>query len=148
MKRVNCPVEGEFVSSSPEETFAFGKKIGQLLGPGSIVALQGKLGAGKTILTKGIARALGITEEITSPTYTIISEYEGKSPFYHMDAYRLSGDEEFRLLGAEDMLFGKGITVIEWPERLCSLPKEIFRVEITITEDGKRIITYTDGTAA
>jgi tRNA threonylcarbamoyladenosine biosynthesis protein TsaE len=148
MKRVNCPAEAEFVSSSPGETIAFGKKIGQLLSPGSIVALQGKLGAGKTVLAKGIALALGITEEITSPTYTIISEYEGKNPFYHIDAYRLSGDEEFRLLGAEDMLFGNGITVIEWPERLCSLPKEIFRVEITIKENGKRIITYTDGTAA
>jgi tRNA threonylcarbamoyladenosine biosynthesis protein TsaE len=147
MKQVNCPAEGEFVSSSPEETFAFGKKIGQLLGPGSIVALKGNLGAGKTVFTKGIALALGISEEITSPTYTIISEYEGKNPLYHMDAYRLSGDDEFRLLGAEDMLFGKGITVIEWPERLRSLPEDIFMVEISIMEDGKRSIRYRDGAA-
>jgi tRNA threonylcarbamoyladenosine biosynthesis protein TsaE len=141
MKRVNCPAEGEFVSSSPEETFALGKKIGQLLGPGSIVALKGSLGAGKTVFTKGLAQALEITEEITRPTYTIISEYQGKHPLYHMDAYRLSGNEEFSLLGAEDMLFGSGVTVIEWPERLSVL-KETFRVEISIQEDGKRIISY------
>jgi tRNA threonylcarbamoyladenosine biosynthesis protein TsaE len=145
---VNYPAEGEFVSSSPEETFALGEKIGHLLGPGSIVALKGVLGAGKTVFTKGIARALDISEEITSPTYTIISEYEGKHPLYHMDAYRLSGDEEFSLLGADDMLFGSGVTVIEWPERLSVLPQETFKVEISIQEDGKRLISYKGGKAA
>jgi tRNA threonylcarbamoyladenosine biosynthesis protein TsaE len=80
-------------SASPEETRAAGERLAPHLPKGAVVALRGGLGAGKTCFAKGIARGLGITEEITSPTYTIISEYEG--PFYHIDAYRLAGDDDF-----------------------------------------------------
>jgi tRNA threonylcarbamoyladenosine biosynthesis protein TsaE len=117
-----------------------------LLEPGSIVTLKGTLGAGKTVLASGIARALGITGQITSPTYTIINEYGEKTPLYHIDAYRLTGDDDFRLAGGEELLYGKGVCIIEWPERLSLLPQDkVTMVEITIMEDGKRKILYKNG---
>ena len=118
-----------------------GVKIGTDLKPGAIVALKGPLGSGKTVLTSGIAASLGVDEPICSPTYTIISEYEGSIPFYHMDAYRLSGDEDFRLSGGEEYLFGAGICVIEWAERI-SLPSGALQISIIILEDGKRRISW------
>jgi tRNA threonylcarbamoyladenosine biosynthesis protein TsaE len=129
------------ISSSPEETIAAGEKIARGLKKGSIVALRGGLGAGKTCLAKGIARGLGIQGEITSPTYTIISEYEGAVPFYHIDAYRLGGDDDFSALGGEELLFGGGISVIEWSERLPrSIPPQAITVEITFEGEERRSI--------
>lgn len=129
------------VSSSPEETIATGERIAALLHKGSVVALRGGLGAGKTWLTKGIARGLGVTEEVTSPSYTIISEYEGRLPFYHIDAYRLRGDDDFAALGADDALYGNGVTVIEWSERVAkSIPDTALVIEISILEDARRLI--------
>jgi tRNA threonylcarbamoyladenosine biosynthesis protein TsaE len=133
----------EFISNSTEETLKLGEEIGKRLKPGSIVTLKGALGSGKTVFAAGIARALGVTETVTSPTYTIISEYEGKIPLYHIDTYRLAGDEDFRLAGGEEALFGEGICVIEWPERLSLIPLDkAINVEITLMEDGKRAIRY------
>jgi tRNA threonylcarbamoyladenosine biosynthesis protein TsaE len=129
-------------SASPEETAAIGKEIARLLRQGSVVALRGGLGAGKTCLAKGIAAALGVAEEITSPTYTIVSEYQGILPFYHIDAYRLQGDDDFSGLGGEELLYGNGVSVIEWSERLsASLPKDAIIVEIAITGGDTRHIT-------
>jgi len=130
------------ISSTPEETMLLGKKIGGILKQGDIVALSGKLGAGKTIFARGIAMSLGVQETLMSPTYTIISEYEAKViPFYHMDMYRISGDDDFRLTGGEEFLYGRGVCVIEWPERI-SLPSSALYVYIGIMEDGKRLICY------
>ncbi|MCL1814972.1 MAG: tRNA (adenosine(37)-N6)-threonylcarbamoyltransferase complex ATPase subunit type 1 TsaE [Treponema sp.] len=143
MKQVASPSKKEFISLSPEDTVQLGKKIGHLLKPGSIVAIRGRLGSGKTVLARGIAQSLGITEMVTSPSYTIISEYEGTIPLYHMDAYRLSGDQDFRLTGAEELLYGRGVSVVEWPERI-NLPPSDVTVEIEIMEDGKRRILYND----
>jgi tRNA threonylcarbamoyladenosine biosynthesis protein TsaE len=124
-----------FISSSPKETIALGEKLGRLLPPGSIVALRGGLGAGKTCFTKGIALALGIPEEVTSPTSTIISEYAGKLPLYHIDAYRLAGDDDFSALGADELLYGEGLSVIEWSERLPhSIPPEAVIVEMSLID--------------
>jgi tRNA threonylcarbamoyladenosine biosynthesis protein TsaE len=110
-----------------------------------VVALRGGLGAGKTYLTKGIARGLGITEELTSPTYTMISEYQGIVPFYHIDAYRLEGDDDFYALGGEELLYGKGIAVIEWSERLPnSVPAGALVVEIKISGANERTIVIND----
>jgi len=156
MKTTACPSRGgpynegtisrEYVSSSAEETLLLGEKIGKLLGPGSIVTLKGKLGAGKTVLASGIARALEISGQITSPTYTIINEYGDKIPLYHIDTYRLAGDDDFRLAGCEELLYGKGVCIIEWPERLSILPRnKVITVEIIIMEDGKRKILYKSG---
>jgi tRNA threonylcarbamoyladenosine biosynthesis protein TsaE len=131
----------EIISSSPEETAALGERIARCLGCGSVVALRGGLGAGKTCLTKGIARGLGIDETITSPTYTIISEYRGRLPFYHIDAYRLEGDEDFENLGGEELLCGEGVSVIEWSERIPhSLPENTVFIDITISGGSRRII--------
>jgi tRNA threonylcarbamoyladenosine biosynthesis protein TsaE len=131
----------EVVSNSPEETMAEGEKIARCLCPGAVVALKGPLGAGKTCLTKGIARYFGVNEEVTSPTYTIISEYQGNLPFYHIDAYRLRGDEDFSAIGGEEVISGEGITVVEWSERIPqSLPDDAVVVEIALGQDGRRHI--------
>jgi tRNA threonylcarbamoyladenosine biosynthesis protein TsaE len=135
------------VSSSPEETIDAGERIATLLHKGSVVALRGGLGAGKTWLTKGIARGLGVTEEVTSPTYTIISEYEGRLPLYHIDAYRLRGDDDFAAIGADDVVYGNGVTVIEWSERVAqSLPADALVIEVSILEDARRLIAVKEST--
>ena len=130
-----------FTTHSPEETLEIGKKIGTLLQKGDILALQGTLAAGKTTITKGIAQSLGVKDVITSPTFCLISEYEGKMPLYHMDVYRLDGAEDFANLGTEDMLYGNGISIIEWSEKIMSeLPKKTIKIVITPNEDGSRSI--------
>jgi tRNA threonylcarbamoyladenosine biosynthesis protein TsaE len=108
---------------------------------GSVVALRGGLAAGKTTLTKGIARGLSVSEDVTSPTYTIVSEYTGKLPLYHMDAYRLGGEEEFLSIGAEELLYGAGVCVVEWSERVDScIPRSAVRIELEALDDGRRRI--------
>ncbi len=106
-----------FVSKSPKDTLEFGIRLGRLLKPGDIVCLEGQLGAGKTVLTRGIARALGIEDNVSSPTYTLINEYAGSMPLYHFDLYRLEDGEELLYIGGEDLLYGQGISVIEWASR-------------------------------
>jgi tRNA threonylcarbamoyladenosine biosynthesis protein TsaE len=116
--------------------------IARCLKRGAVVALRGGLGAGKTCLVKGIAQGLGITGTVTSPTYTIVSEYEGPVPLYHIDAYRLSGDEDFENTGGGEIMGGAGITVIEWSERIPhSLPSDAVTVSIAITGPQSRLIT-------
>ena len=130
-----------FTTSSAEETIELGKKIGKLLKKGDIIAMQGTLAAGKTTITKGIAQALGITETITSPTFCLISEYEGTMPLYHMDVYRLDGTEDFINLGTDDMLYGDGVSIIELSEKIMDeLPSSTIILKITPQEDGKRLI--------
>ena len=130
-----------FTTSSAEETISLGQKIGKLLKKGDIIAMQGTLAAGKTTITKGIAQALGITETITSPTFCLISEYQGTMPLYHMDVYRLDGTEDFINLGTDDMLYGDGVSIIEWSEKIMDeLPSSTIVLKITPQEDGKRLI--------
>ena len=135
-----------FTSSGAEETISLGERLALLLEKGSIVALRGPLGVGKTCFIKGIARGLGVEEEITSPTYTIISEYEGvlrgqPAPIYHIDAYRLRGNDDFSAMGGEEIVFGEGISLIEWSERIPAfIPPEALRVDIEIKEDEERLI--------
>ena len=107
-----------FFTHSAEETIALGYKIGKKLKKGDIIAMQGTLAAGKTTITKGIAQALEISEEITSPTFCLISEYSGKMPLYHMDVYRLDGTEDFINLGVDDMLYGDGVCIIDLSEKI------------------------------
>ncbi len=104
--------------------------------------MRGTLAAGKTTITKGIAQALDITETITSPTFCLISEYEGRLPLYHMDVYRLDGEEDFINLGTEDMLYGDGVCIIEWSEKVAGqLPQNTITITITPQSDGSREIT-------
>ena len=120
-----------FHTSSAEETIELGKKIGSLLKKGDIIAMQGTLAAGKTTITKGIAQSLGVKDEITSPTFCLISEYEGKMPLYHMDVYRLDGGEDFINLGVEDLMYGNGVSLIEWSEKVMDeLPKKTIILKI------------------
>lgn len=131
-----------FITKSPEETIALGEKIGKLLKKGDIIAMQGTLAAGKTTITKGIAKALEVTDTITSPTFCLISEYNGKMPLYHMDVYRLDGAEDFINLGTDDMLYGDGVSIIEWSEKIMDeLPKRTILLKITPNEDNTRTIT-------
>ncbi len=132
-----------FHTKSSEETIALGEKIGSHLKPGDVIAMTGTLAAGKTTITKGIAKALGIDDTVTSPTFCLISEYEGKKmPLYHMDVYRLDGAEDFINLGVDDMLYGSGVCIIEWSEKVSSeLPKKTIKLDIKTSEDGGRDIT-------
>jgi len=131
----------EFRSDSPDDTFSLGRRIASFLGAGSVVALQGELGSGKTYLVKGIAKGLGVTETITSPTYTIISEYNSSPVLYHIDAYRLSDDEDFENSGGREILNSGGISLVEWSERIPkSIPKEAIMVIIKITGPCSRLI--------
>ena len=131
-----------FQTKSTEETQELGKIIGSLVKPGDVIAMTGTLGAGKTTITQGIALGLGITENVTSPTFCLISEYEGRMMLYHMDVYRLDGSEDFINLGVDDMLYGNGLCIIEWSEKVKSeLPKKSIHLDIAPQKDGSRIIT-------
>ncbi|MBE6349444.1 MAG: tRNA (adenosine(37)-N6)-threonylcarbamoyltransferase complex ATPase subunit type 1 TsaE [Spirochaetaceae bacterium] len=135
----------EIFTNSAEETILLGNKIGKLLEPGDIIAMQGTLAAGKTTFTKGIAQSLAINETITSPTFTLISEYEGIRPLYHMDVYRLNSEEEFIDLGVEDLMYSDGISIIEWSEKVMGqLPKKTIIIHIEILENDKRKFTISN----
>ena len=121
-----------------------GRRIGAKLKAGAIVAMDGVLAAGKTTMTKGIAAALGVEDTVTSPTFTIISEYAGTLPLYHIDAYRLDSLEDFRNIGAEELLYGQGVCVIEWSEKVEAMlcrDQDVIHIRIRVEEDGSRMIT-------
>jgi tRNA threonylcarbamoyladenosine biosynthesis protein TsaE len=109
------------VSRSPEETQAIGERLGARLVAGSVVACTGELGAGKTCFLQGLARGLGVTGAVTSPTFVLVNHYRGRLPVYHLDAYRTGSLTELVDLGLEEMLHGDGVTVIEWADKLLPL---------------------------
>ncbi len=130
------------LSHSPEETLEIGARIGGKLPAGSVVLLIGPLGAGKTVLSKGIARGMGITEEIASPTYTIVSEYSAEKPLYHIDLYRVEGREQIENLGLDDIVGTDGVAVVEWGEKLeMDLPSPPIRVVVSIKSPVERLIS-------
>ncbi|MCK9547040.1 MAG: tRNA (adenosine(37)-N6)-threonylcarbamoyltransferase complex ATPase subunit type 1 TsaE [Sphaerochaeta sp.] len=131
-----------YVSTSALQTLAFGKRIASALKGGEVIALSGGLGAGKTVLAKGIARGLGIVDEVVSPSFTLIQQYEGRLSLTHIDLYRLSGAEEFEMIGGEEYLYPEGVTLIEWAEKLGEmLPKDLKQITITIEANQDRTIT-------
>jgi tRNA threonylcarbamoyladenosine biosynthesis protein TsaE len=119
---------------------ALGERLGGAVPGGTVIALRGGLGAGKTTFAKGFARGLGIAEEVTSPTYTIVSEYEGRLRLHHIDAYRLSGPADFDSVGGEELLDDPGgVCLIEWSERIApAIPERSAVAEIAIEADGRR----------
>ncbi len=134
------------ISHSDMETERIGYALGKELRKGDVVSLRGSLGAGKTVLAKGIARALGITESIVSPTFTLVQEYDGAMKLYHLDLYRLSGEDEFESMGGEEFLYPDGVTLVEWSEKIGSmLPDTTIYIEIAIQDDGSRSITAEGG---
>jgi tRNA threonylcarbamoyladenosine biosynthesis protein TsaE len=128
--------------NSLEQTECFGIRLGELAQPGDIYTLTGPLGAGKTTLTQGIGHGLGVPKEryITSPTFSLLHEYPGRIPLYHMDLYRISSEELYEL-GFEDYLYGEGLTVIEWPDRLESLmPEDRLEIILDFSSESSRTV--------
>jgi len=126
-----------FKTESPEETQALGEKIGKMLKRGDVIALIGDLGTGKTCLTQGIARGVGIArnEIVSSPSYILINEYNGTVPIYHIDLYRLENSEEIAELGLSEYVEGDGICIIEWAERMAdALPDSCIKIHITLAD--------------
>jgi tRNA threonylcarbamoyladenosine biosynthesis protein TsaE len=140
-------ITGEYITNSDEETFALGEKIGEQLTSRAIFLLSGDLGAGKTVFAKGVAAGLGIEpSEVTSPTFTLINEYEGRLRFYHIDLYRLEAGA-CRELGLEEMFEEKkSVVLIEWAERLGFTPDQAMHVHIEYLSDTERKIRIAEAT--
>ena len=122
----------QITTHSADETQALGKKLAESLRPGDVIAYFGDLGAGKTAFTRGIAEGLGVSEQVTSPTYTIVNEYlSGRLPLFHFDMYRISGEDELYAMGFYDYADRPGICLVEWSENIEEfLPEQYLRVEI------------------
>jgi tRNA threonylcarbamoyladenosine biosynthesis protein TsaE len=129
-----------YSTSSPDETLQLGMEWAGLMEPGDILCLHGDLGAGKTHLVKGIARGLGVSEHlVNSPTFTLIHEYPGQIPIYHLDLYRIEHSDELREIGVEEYLFGSGVCIIEWPDLIENdLPANAVHVFIRKTAVDSR----------
>lgn len=127
---------------SETETRAFGESLGKTAKPGTVYTLTGDLGVGKTVLTQGFAKGLGVTEYVNSPTFTIVQEYEdGRLPFYHFDVYRIGDIEEMDEIGYEDYFYGEGVCLIEWAELIEELLPEK-RMVLCIEKDLEKGFDY------
>ena len=136
----------EFLTNSPEETEAVGKRLGEKLKPGAVIAYQGDLGAGKTAFTRGVALGLGAKEQVTSPTYTIVNEYlSGKYPLFHFDMYRLASSDDLFDIGWEDYLERGGICAVEWSENVADAMEDAISVTIEKLGGDARRITIEGG---
>lgn len=137
----------EYLSHSPEETEHIGEMLGRRLRPGTVVAYRGGLGMGKTAFTRGLARGLGCAGRVTSPTFTIVNEYDGATPLFHFDMYRLGSSDELFDIGWEDYLTRDGVCAVEWSERVNdAMPADTLWVDIARgTDESDRIITITGG---
>ncbi len=132
----------EIETSSPEETFQVGKRLGEEAQAGQVYTLVGDLGVGKTVLTQGVARGLGIDEPICSPTFTIVQVYEeGRLPFYHFDVYRIADVDEMEEIGYEDYFYGEGLCIIEWGNLISDILPEGC-MEIRIEKDLEKGFDY------
>lgn len=129
-------------SFGPEETYAFGKSLGETAKAGEVYCLNGDLGVGKTVFTQGFASGLGIREPVNSPTFTIVQQYDdGRLPLYHYDVYRIGDVEEMEEVGYEDCFYGEGVCLIEWSELIREiLPAHV--ISVTIEKDLKKGFDY------
>lgn len=132
----------ERITESEAETVGLGAALASLLGPGSVVALFGELGAGKTKFIQGVCAGLGVARFVCSPSFVLINEYQGRLPVYHFDFYRIAREEELRELGLDEYFYGDGVCLVEWAERAIRLlPEERFEVKIAtcgVDEPTKR----------
>ena len=136
----------EFITHSPEETEAVGVALGRVVPAGTVIAYSGDLGAGKTAFTRGLARGLGCTEQVTSPTYTIVNEYlSGRMPLFHFDMYRLRSSDDLFDIGWEDYLERGGICAVEWSENVAEAMENAIRVRIEKAGEDCRRITIEGG---
>jgi tRNA threonylcarbamoyladenosine biosynthesis protein TsaE len=138
-------IQYELKTDNPEQTSQFAEKLGRFLMPGTVIALEGDLGAGKTTFTKGLARGLEIKKTVNSPTFTIIKEYHGRLPLYHMDVYRVK--DAFEDLGFDEYFEGEGVTVVEWAhlieEQLPAHKLTVFLYHET--QDERKIVLKPSG---
>lgn len=131
------------VTHSPDETFHIGQILGRMTRPGDVLLLQGPLGTGKTLLTQGLAKGLGITAPVTSPTFIIVNQYPGPFMLYHVDLYRIEAIAEAIDLGLDDYFFGEGVCVVEWPERAPSaMPPERLLVLLEHVGEQERRLSF------
>jgi len=132
----------KYISNSPDQTKKIGRNISKLLDKNNSVLLSGALGSGKTVLVKGICDGLKVKDFVNSPSFKIVSEYSGILPVYHIDLYRLNSQDEINRLGIDDYLYGNGVTLIEWAEKLGrgTLPEHGFKINIKIKKDDTRLI--------
>jgi len=132
-----------FISNSPAETEAIARRLAEFLVPGSVLALKGELGSGKTLFTQALVLGLGNDAAVTSPTFTIVHEYQGgRLPVYHFDFFRLENRESAVRLGLEDYFFSDGVSVIEWADRFQELiPEQARWISFEIPSERQRIIT-------
>ena len=136
----------EFITHSPMETEQLGQKLGQTLPAGTVIAYRGDLGAGKTAFTRGLARGLGITDPVTSPTYTIVNEYlSGRLPLFHFDMYRLHSADDLFDIGWDDYLERGGICAVEWSENVTEAMEDALTVTIQKIGEESRKITLEGG---
>ena len=136
----------EFITNSPMETEKVGQALGKVLKPGTILAYEGDLGAGKTAFTRGLARGLGATDPVTSPTYTIVNEYiSGRLPLFHFDMYRLGSSDELWDIGWEDYLQRGGVCAVEWSENVDDAMENAVWVTIHKTGEASRRIEIEGG---
>jgi tRNA threonylcarbamoyladenosine biosynthesis protein TsaE len=132
-------MEFQYISNNADQTKEFARRLAENLQPGDVIALEGDLGAGKTTFTKGLAEGLEITKNVNSPTFTIIKEYKGTMPLYHMDVYRLENSDED--LGFEEYFEGVGVSVVEWAHLIKDqLPPERLTIYLTHSNEGARNI--------
>jgi len=132
-----------FKSVSVGETIKFGERLGKLLAPGHVIALAGELGAGKTTMVKGIVQGLGVTDRraVRSPTFALVHRYEGRIPVYHFDAYRLENAQEMLDIGSDEMIYGDGVSIIEWADNVSEcLPEEYLKVTLIAVSENERTI--------
>lgn len=133
------------LTGSEEETVKVGAAIGGKLKPGDVISLNGDLGAGKTYITKGIAKGLGVDDYITSPTFIIVNEYEGRIPLYHFDVYRINDIDEMYEIGFEEYLYGNGVCIVEWGKIVKELmPENTINIDINKIDDNTREIIIDD----
>jgi len=130
-----------YISRSESETITIAQHFARSLAKGSVVALYGELGAGKTVFARGVAGYLEVIQQVTSPTFTLINEYCGTIPLYHMDLYRLNSLPEIEEIGAEDYFYGDGICLIEWAEKLEGLlPEHAITINLKQIDENRREI--------
>ena len=133
----------EYITDSEQDTFFVGKIMGHLVTKSQLILLSGELGAGKTVLVKGLARGMGIKDEVTSPTYILINEYQGNLSLYHLDLYRLNQKEELTDIGLTEYLERDGVIVIEWPGIACELlPDDYLKIELKRINNQTRKLIF------
>lgn len=137
-----------YKSSSPDDTRRLGRKLGEKLQGGEIILLQGELGAGKTVLAQAICKGLDVEEQVSSPSFTLVNQYQGRVKVYHLDLYRLTREEELMDIGFEDIIYGNGTVLIEWPELgYAFIPPEYLLIKLSRgkEEKARKITLYPAG---